>query len=266
MEKKELTLRWGQLAVSWGISLIIGVLAFWLIHNNQPWNDGLVTPILVGLILFVAVAIAINNIIEKKTERALVVLVACAIWAGIFFFIRLWIADNIHLFGESVATISAAVIAVLLIAIPFESIQKHDDTGMIIYTGILAIGVVAFLLVHGWLISINVKSQDGMLQLAFAGIPVFGFTFAVLNVVYNSSCPSCEFVLTKQQTKAQEISRKKGYKTVERQEKNSSGDVIRRWNEQVRVLTVSTRYDYKCTRCNHTWSEDREKEYESFDE
>ncbi len=81
-----------------------------------------------------------------------------------------------------------------------------------------------------------------------------------------TKCPKCNTPYAKQEVSKRETGRRKGYKTIEREERNSNGDVIRRWHEQIRILTVDYEHTYKCPKCDHTWTATSSKEYDSFDE
>lgn len=88
--------------------------------------------------------------------------------------------------------------------------------------------------------------------------------FSVLMAVSAGQCPSCNALLARRQIDRTAIGSRTGYKTVKREQTDSQGNVIRRWDEQVRVKETSFRHDYQCSICNHTWSATSTKETQDF--
>ena len=125
---------------------------------------------------------------------------------------------------------------------------------------LIAAGGIGVLL-YQLLFPSQIRDQTCMtiLGLGYAGVVLW-----LLAKTFSSACPACQRVLVKERLSTKEIGRKKGYKTVEREEKNREGDVIRRWNEQVRILTVSYEHRFKCNNCGQVWTEKSEHETETF--
>lgn len=105
----------------------------------------------------------------------------------------------------------------------------------------------------------------GIITFGILGWGLIGLLW-VLNWVLDQRCPKCKAHFGKKEAGKRETGRRKGYKTIEREEKNSNGDVIRRWNEQIRVLTVNYEHIYQCPKCHYVWTGTSSREYESFDE
>jgi DNA-directed RNA polymerase subunit RPC12/RpoP len=127
---------------------------------------------------------------------------------------------------------------------------------VLLIEGILAVVIGIFIFLY-------MKNRDALI---FSEL-IFGlFALTVVGATCANSCPSCHRILVKRRLHDEEIERKKGYRTVEREEKNRSGNVIRRWDEQIQVMTVTYRHHYKCKNCASEWSTTSTKEFDSFDE
>ena len=136
------------------------------------------------------------------------------------------------------------------------------DVGTILFIELIA-GAFIGILLYFYLFPSQVKDQTCMLLLVLG---YAGFVFWIMVSTYEKACPACNRVLVRELVWTQEVDRRKGYKTVEREEKNRNGDVVRRWNEQVRILTVTYEDRYECDNCGERWSVKRKREYDSFDE
>src|SRR5690606_17991370 len=99
------------------------------------------------------------------------------------------------------------------------------------------------------------------------GAIIFGVVVIILGLYEESRCPQCRKPFQKgNQIDKQETSRKKGYKTITREEKNREGDVVRQWQEQVRILTVNYLHTYQCRECGHMWTKTSSTDYDTFDD
>jgi hypothetical protein len=90
--------------------------------------------------------------------------------------------------------------------------------------------------------------------------------FIALVYVESTRCPVCRKAFVVKNLGKLEVGRKKGYRTVTREEKDKEGKVVHRWDEQVRVLTVDYLQNHECTNCHHTWSTNYSVEYDNFDD
>jgi hypothetical protein len=136
------------------------------------------------------------------------------------------------------------------------------DVGTILFLELIT-GAFIGILLYFYLFPSQVKDQTCMLLLVLG---YAGFVFWIMASTHEKACPVCNRVFARELVWTQELDRRKGYKTVEREEKNRNGDVVRRWNEQVRVLTISYEDRYACNNCGERWSVKRQREYDSFDE
>lgn len=99
------------------------------------------------------------------------------------------------------------------------------------------------------------------------GVGVFCLIFLVIFIVVESTrCPVCKKAFVVKNLGRLEVGRKKGYRTVTREEKDRHGKVKHRWDEQVRVLTVEYLQNHECTNCHHTWSTTYSVETDNFDD
>jgi hypothetical protein len=87
---------------------------------------------------------------------------------------------------------------------------------------------------------------------------------AIMLNLFDSKCPNCNALAAGVEMSSKEIGSQTGYKTIEREEKNSRGEVIRTWKEQIRVKTVASRHHYTCEVCFHEWSKRTSQDYDTF--
>jgi hypothetical protein len=85
-------------------------------------------------------------------------------------------------------------------------------------------------------------------------------------IVESSRCPNCGAAFTKEDIAVQEMNRSKGYRTILRQETNNKGEVVRSWNEQIRVLNVAYLHTHQCSQCKHQWTSTSVAQFDTFDD
>jgi hypothetical protein len=90
--------------------------------------------------------------------------------------------------------------------------------------------------------------------------------FIIMMVIESTKCPVCKKAFSVKHLGKQETGRKKGYRIVTREEKNRKGQVVRQWEEQIRVLTIDYLHSYECKNCGHVWTEVSSEEFDTFDD
>lgn len=90
--------------------------------------------------------------------------------------------------------------------------------------------------------------------------------FIALVYIESTRCPACKQTFAVKNLGTIETGRKTGYRTVTREEKDNTGKVVHRWNEQIRVLTVDYLHNHECTFCHHAWSTTSSEELDNFDD
>jgi hypothetical protein len=91
-------------------------------------------------------------------------------------------------------------------------------------------------------------------------------SFIIMMVIESTRCPVCKKTFVVKNLGTLEVGRKKGYRTVTREEKDREGKVVHRWDEQIRVLTVEYLQNHECRNCHHTWSTNYTAEFDNFDD
>lgn len=67
-------------------------------------------------------------------------------------------------------------------------------------------------------------------------------------------CPSCSKRNRLKTGSKTTIEKEIRYKDVDREDKDSNGQVIRRYKERIAVNYAKNRYDLSCKECGHEWS------------
>lgn len=67
-------------------------------------------------------------------------------------------------------------------------------------------------------------------------------------------CPNCSKRNRLGTGKRTTLEKEVRYKDVDREDKDSNGQVIRRYKEQVAVNYAKNRYDLTCKECGHNWN------------
>ncbi len=251
--------------------LAVGVVVFFLVREPAEtigWGHALVISIGAGMAAFFIFFMLLDQIQEKNLLGFLLVVAASFSAICTFVLVRAWIANNIRL-DSNVQLIFAGFLTLLIVAVPLEQLTDsvpHDIRGFFLYLSIIVGGIIAFLWVRTYLESINWRSQDGITQTAIAILPTGGCVMWLLSRLQDTQCPSCKHIAVRETLRTEKIDSRKGYKAVEREEKNRDGEVIRRWQEQVRVLTTTYMSHYRCRQCKHVWSKTFEEETETFDD
>ena len=108
--------------------------------------------------------------------------------------------------------------------------------------------------------------MSGILPFLIGAGVILLIAFIVFMVRESTRCPACKEVFVVKHLDTVETGRKKGYRIITREEKDKEGHVVRRWDEQIRVLTVEYQHNHICTNCQYSWSTSSIKEFDNFDD
>jgi hypothetical protein len=90
--------------------------------------------------------------------------------------------------------------------------------------------------------------------------------FIYFMVRESSRCPACKEVFVVKHLDTVETGRRKGYRVISREEKDRKGRVVRRWDEQIRIMTVDYQHNHVCKNCQYEWSTVSSVELDNFDD
>src|SRR5262249_28056328 len=125
---------------------------------------------------------------------------------------------------------------------PSLSFDHHEPEGMTPEThsvsavnplSVLGISFL-FLWLVTWFIAANVAEEKGTVAIVFIILGVAGIIF--WRLLGSTQCPNCKRMFVRQHLKSYLLDRTEGYKTVTRYQKNTRGETISSWPEQVQVV------------------------------
>lgn len=133
-----------------------------------------------------------------------------------------------------------------------EKVSQHNDSTLVWSIGMLLVG--AAICSSAWFI-FDADLHDNILLgifglvLGCVGFGVIGGAGAILLSDKCSNCGAKDAVSEDESRSDKLIDRSNGYETVTRQQKNRDGDVVREYQEQVRVQRSVYHVHYKCVVC-----------------
>lgn len=105
--------------------------------------------------------------------------------------------------------------------------------------------------------------MGSIIPIMIISVVVAGFGLVIWRSIESTKCTTCGGLFAHHEVAKKELSRKKGYKTIERTSKSNTGNT-ERWQEQIRVLIVEYLYRYRCPHCGHEWTIIDEVEFDTF--